>query len=124
MSGSSNGPAWSRASATPNAVRAGFNLRGCERSTSGSRPIGGCGRAVSATSRTCLRASETESSMTHAIDELRAHEFGLTRVFDAQRDLVFKVWTDPRYVALWWGVDGATNPHCELDVRVGGAWRI
>jgi uncharacterized protein YndB with AHSA1/START domain len=62
--------------------------------------------------------------MTRATDELPTHEFGLTRVFDAQRDLVFKVWTDPRYVALWWGIDGATNPHCELDVRVGGAWRI
>jgi uncharacterized protein YndB with AHSA1/START domain len=51
-------------------------------------------------------------------------EFELTRVFDAPRPLVFKVWTDPRYVASWWGIDGATNPVCELDVRPGGAWRI
>jgi uncharacterized protein YndB with AHSA1/START domain len=26
-----------------------------------------------------------------------------TRVFDAPWELVFKVWTDPKHVALWWG---------------------
>ena len=51
-------------------------------------------------------------------------EFTLTRVFDAPRDLVFRIWTDPKYVALWWGIEGATNPRCELDVRPGGRWRI
>lgn len=25
---------------------------------------------------------------------------------------------------MWWGIAGATNARCELDVRVGGAWRI
>jgi uncharacterized protein YndB with AHSA1/START domain len=62
--------------------------------------------------------------MTLANDQAPRREFGLTRVFDAPRDLVFKVWTDPRYVALWWGVEGATTTRCELDVRPGGAWRI
>lgn len=48
----------------------------------------------------------------------------LNRVFDAPADLVFRIWTEPRLVALWWGVDGATNPVCEMDVRPGGRWRI
>lgn len=48
----------------------------------------------------------------------------LSRVFDGPPDLVFRIWTDPRLVALWWGVEGATNPTCELDVRPGGRWRI
>ena len=56
-------------------------------------------------------------------DEWQA-EFTLTRVFDAPRELVFRIWTDPKYVALWWGIEGATNPECELDVRPGGRWRI
>jgi uncharacterized protein YndB with AHSA1/START domain len=51
-------------------------------------------------------------------------EFTISRVFDAPRDLVFRIWTDPKCVALWWGIDGATNPRCELDVRPGGRWRI
>ena len=54
----------------------------------------------------------------------RAEEVVLTRIFDAPRDLVFKVWTDPRYVALWWGVNGATNVVHQMDVRPGGQWRI
>jgi uncharacterized protein YndB with AHSA1/START domain len=48
----------------------------------------------------------------------------LTRVFDAPRELVWKVWTDPKHVARWWGPHGFTNPVCELDVRPGGAIRI
>jgi uncharacterized protein YndB with AHSA1/START domain len=51
-------------------------------------------------------------------------ELVLTRVLDAPRRLVFKVWTDPRHVAQWWGPHCFTNPVCELDVRPGGAIRI
>jgi uncharacterized protein YndB with AHSA1/START domain len=48
----------------------------------------------------------------------------ITRVFDAPRPLVFKMWTDPRHLMVWWGPKGFTNPVCEVDARVGGAWRI
>jgi uncharacterized protein YndB with AHSA1/START domain len=48
----------------------------------------------------------------------------ITRIFDAPRELVWKAWTDPKHMAQWWGPQGFTNPVCELDVRVGGAWRI
>ncbi len=51
-------------------------------------------------------------------------ELVLTRVFDAPRELLFKVWTDPKHVAQWWGPHGFTNPVCELDARPGGAIRI
>jgi uncharacterized protein YndB with AHSA1/START domain len=50
-------------------------------------------------------------------------ELVLTRTFDAPRDLVFKVWTDPKHVALWWGPHGFTTIVHEMDVRPGGAWR-
>ena len=45
----------------------------------------------------------------------------ITRVFDAPRELVFEMWTDPKHVVHWWGPKGFTNPVCELDVRPGGA---
>ena len=48
-------------------------------------------------------------------------ELVLTRVFEAPRELVFKVWTDPKHVARWWGPQRFTNPVCELDLRPGGA---
>lgn len=48
----------------------------------------------------------------------------LTRTFDAPRELVFRAWTDPKHMALWWGPERFTNPVCEVDARVGGAIRI
>jgi uncharacterized protein YndB with AHSA1/START domain len=47
-------------------------------------------------------------------------EVVLTRVFDAPRALVFRIWTEPHHLAKWWGPRDFTNAVCELDVRVGG----
>ena len=44
----------------------------------------------------------------------------VTRVFDAPRELVWKAYTDPRYVMQWWGPQGFTAPVCQIDFRVGG----
>ena len=44
----------------------------------------------------------------------------VTRIFDAPRELVWKAWTDPKYVMQWWGPKGFTAPVCEMDFRVGG----
>jgi uncharacterized protein YndB with AHSA1/START domain len=44
----------------------------------------------------------------------------VSRTFDAPRALVWKAWTDPKYVARWWGPKGFTTPVCEMDFRVGG----
>jgi uncharacterized protein YndB with AHSA1/START domain len=48
----------------------------------------------------------------------------LTRVFDAPRELVWKAWTDPKMLAIWWGPKGFTNPRCEVDVRRDGRIHI
>ena len=44
----------------------------------------------------------------------------VTRIFDAPRELVWKAWTDPKYVMQWWGPKGFTAPVCKIDFRVGG----
>lgn len=44
----------------------------------------------------------------------------ITRVFDAPRELVWKAWTDPKCVMMWWGPKGFTAPVCKMDFRVGG----
>jgi uncharacterized protein YndB with AHSA1/START domain len=44
----------------------------------------------------------------------------VTRIFDAPRELVWKAWTDPKYVMQWWGPKGFSCPACEMDFRVGG----
>ncbi len=52
------------------------------------------------------------------------HEVVITRIFDAPRDVVFAVWTDARYVAQWWGLNGCTIPTCSLELKPGARWRI
>ena len=47
-----------------------------------------------------------------------------TRVFDAPRELVFAVWTDPKHLAHWWGPDGFTTTTSAFDLRPGGVWRF
>ncbi len=51
-------------------------------------------------------------------------EVVITRIFDAPRALVFKMWTDPKHLRAWFGPGVFTNPVCEVDARVGGKWRI
>jgi uncharacterized protein YndB with AHSA1/START domain len=53
----------------------------------------------------------------------KAPDLVLTRVFDAPREVVFKVWTDPKHVARWWGPRGFQTTIQEMDVRPGGRWR-
>ena len=47
----------------------------------------------------------------------------ITRSFLAPRELVWRCYTDPVHLVRFWGPHGATNPVCEIDLRVGGAWR-
>ena len=52
-------------------------------------------------------------------------EIVLTRVINAPRRLVFAAYTDPEHVPNWMlGPDGWSMPVCEIDLRVGGAWRF
>lgn len=50
----------------------------------------------------------------------------LTRLFDAPRELVFEAMTKPEHVRRWWGKldDEHSVPVCEIDFRIGGAWRF
>jgi uncharacterized protein YndB with AHSA1/START domain len=57
-------------------------------------------------------------------EPLADRELAITRTFDAPREILFKMWTDPNHMAQWWGPHGFTNPVCNLDVRAGGAIRI
>ena len=51
-------------------------------------------------------------------------EIAITRVFDAPRRMVFEAMTRPELVQRWLlGPDGWTMPVCEIDLRVGGAYR-
>ena len=48
-------------------------------------------------------------------------EIRVERIFDAPREHVFSVWTDPQLIPEWWG-DGTVVE--EMDVRSGGSYRF
>jgi uncharacterized protein YndB with AHSA1/START domain len=48
----------------------------------------------------------------------------VTRIFDAPRELVFKIFTDPKHLARFWGPTGFTSNVREMDPRPGGAFCI
>ena len=50
-------------------------------------------------------------------------EIAMTRVFDAPRHLVFDAMTRPEHVRRWFGCAEFSLPVCEIDLRVGGAYR-
>lgn len=53
-----------------------------------------------------------------------SYQLLLEREFNASRDLIFEVWSEPKHLANWWGPSGFSMPSCELDFRVGGKYRI
>jgi uncharacterized protein YndB with AHSA1/START domain len=48
----------------------------------------------------------------------------LRRRIGAPRDAVYRAWTEPSWFRRWFGPGDVTIPHLDLDVRVGGKYRI
>lgn len=56
---------------------------------------------------------------------VQEHALKLTRTFRASRQTVFHTWTDPQELRKWWKLgDGWTLNTAEIDLRVGGKFRI
>jgi uncharacterized protein YndB with AHSA1/START domain len=51
-------------------------------------------------------------------------EIRIERVFDARRDRVFAVYTDPELIPEWWGPRGTTTIVDVMEPRAGGSWRF
>ena len=51
------------------------------------------------------------------------HEFAITRIFDAPRELVWKAFTEPERLNQWWGPKGFTTRVRSIDIRPGGLFR-
>ncbi len=49
----------------------------------------------------------------------------ISRIFQASREQVFRAWTDPELLRKWWHMSAdATTPIAEVDLRVGGRYRL
>ena len=51
-------------------------------------------------------------------------EVVMTRVFDAPRGLVFEAFTSPELLPRWLKAPGRSMTVCEIDLRIGGAYRF
>ncbi|MGG1552902.1 SRPBCC family protein [Paenibacillus ferrarius] len=47
-------------------------------------------------------------------------EFVITRIFNAPRELVFQLWTQPEHLANWWGPTGMALSVLACEVRPDG----
>ncbi|PYQ47693.1 MAG: hypothetical protein DMF59_18190, partial [Acidobacteria bacterium] len=57
-------------------------------------------------------------------NDTAAREIAASRVFDAPRELVWKMWSDPKHIVNWWGPNGFTTTMQEMDFRPGGVWQF
>lgn len=48
----------------------------------------------------------------------------LHRTFDAPRELLFELFTRPEHLNRWWGPEQFTARGAEVDLRVGGGWKV
>ncbi len=48
----------------------------------------------------------------------------ITRTYNAAVSRVYSAWTDPNLLAKWWGPPGMVVKEVEIDLRVGGEYRI
>jgi uncharacterized protein YndB with AHSA1/START domain len=55
---------------------------------------------------------------------LETNTLRLSRVFDAARERVFDAWARQDQFVQWMCPPGVEITLCEIDVRMGGAWRI
>jgi uncharacterized protein YndB with AHSA1/START domain len=62
----------------------------------------------------------SKSKMVHRVENERV--LVLERVFNAPRDLVFKMFKEPEHVKHFWGPRGWEVPYCKIDFRPGGVW--
>jgi uncharacterized protein YndB with AHSA1/START domain len=59
------------------------------------------------------------------LDEILAQrEIVITRQIDAPRTLVYRAFTDPAHLVRWFGPEGFTSRGAEVDLTIGGVWRI
>lgn len=73
-----------------------------------------------------MLASRAANSDSFKVTTPSDRDIHFSRLFDAPRHLVFEAMTRPEHVKQWWGRlgEGYSVPVCEIDLRVGGAWRF
>jgi uncharacterized protein YndB with AHSA1/START domain len=69
---------------------------------------------------------ENEPKNRTTVERKSDRELVVTRIFNGPIHLVFEAWTKPELFKRWWAPRsfGLTMLSCEMDVRVGGTYRL
>ncbi|MBI3993189.1 MAG: SRPBCC domain-containing protein [Candidatus Lambdaproteobacteria bacterium] len=59
-----------------------------------------------------------------AAAEAKAVSLRLRRTIRASAERLFAAWTEPEQLKRWWGPQGVVCPEAQIDLRVGGGYRI
>ncbi|WPR70356.1 SRPBCC domain-containing protein [Flavobacterium sp. NG2] len=51
-------------------------------------------------------------------------QLNINRIFKAPIELVWKAWTEPELIANWWGPNGFSTTIHNMNVEVGGEWKL
>ncbi|HRG88609.1 MAG TPA: SRPBCC domain-containing protein, partial [Chitinophagales bacterium] len=57
-------------------------------------------------------------------NEVTDREIIMTRLLNAPRELVWKVWTQPEHLIKWWGPTGFTTTSNNMQLEPGGQWNF
>ena len=68
--------------------------------------------------------SPQQSTATATVTTPAEREIRIERIFDAPRERVFGVYTDPELISEWWGPRGTTTIVDEMTPATGGRWRF
>ena len=66
----------------------------------------------------------SDQGQNQAVASTPDREIVTTRLLNAPRELVFKMWTDPKHLPHWYGPNGFRTTIHDMDVRPGGEWRL
>lgn len=64
--------------------------------------------------------SRSAAEQTWSLDR----EVVIARVYEAPRELVFRMWTEREHLTRWFGPRGFSCRTFEMEARVGGRWRF
>src|SRR4029079_12394326 len=72
------------------------------------------------------KSDPTAATVRTTVERKSERELVVTRSFNAPARIVFKAWTTPELFKQWWVPKslGMVLRSCEMDVRVGGRYRL
>jgi len=56
--------------------------------------------------------------------EEKSHSLKIVRTFEASPEVVYRAWTDPKVMEKWFAPREMSTPIAEVDLRVGGKYRV